>query len=91
MPYAFDPSVGLGLLAFMRGDYAEAQRLLDQVLLTSEPVRHLVNLESAYYVLAGLQFALGTVSQSAAGRAGWIRRSASLAVTLVHGLLPQRV
>ena len=59
MPYAFDPSVGFGLLAFMRGDYAEAQRLLDQAILTSEPVRHLVNLESAYYVLAGLQFALG--------------------------------
>lgn len=59
MPYAFDPALGLGLLASMHGDYGEAERLLEQALQRSEQQGHLVNQESAHCFLAGIRLAQG--------------------------------
>ncbi|MDX1686448.1 MAG: tetratricopeptide repeat protein [Candidatus Promineifilaceae bacterium] len=54
MPYAFDPALGLGLLASMRGEHGEAKRLLEQVLQRSERHGHLLNESAAHQFLAGI-------------------------------------
>ncbi len=54
-----DPRLGLGLLASLRGDYAEAQHLLEQVRQLSERDGHRGNQRTADYFLAGIHLAQG--------------------------------
>jgi predicted ATPase/DNA-binding CsgD family transcriptional regulator len=54
-----DPLLGLGLLATLRGDYAEAQQLIDQARQTSTRTGHLGNQRTADYYLAGIYLAQG--------------------------------
>jgi tetratricopeptide (TPR) repeat protein len=57
--HSSDPRLGLGLLASLRGDYAEAQRLLEQARQTSEQDGYLGNQRNADYFLAGIYLAQG--------------------------------
>jgi predicted ATPase/DNA-binding CsgD family transcriptional regulator/uncharacterized protein HemY len=54
-----DPFLGLGLLATLRGDYAEAQQLIEQARQMSERAGHLGNQRTADYYLAGIYLAQG--------------------------------
>jgi predicted ATPase len=54
-----DPRLGLGLIATLRGDYAEAQRLMEQAHQTSIRSGHLGNQRTADYYLAGIYLAQG--------------------------------
>jgi predicted ATPase/DNA-binding NarL/FixJ family response regulator len=54
-----DPRLGLGLMATLRGDYAEAQRLIEQARHTSIQSGHLGNQRAADYYLAGIYLAQG--------------------------------
>jgi predicted ATPase/DNA-binding CsgD family transcriptional regulator len=63
-----DPLLGLGLLATLHGDYAEAQQLVEQARQTSERSGHLGNRRAADYYLAGIYLAQGQY-QAAQGHA----------------------
>jgi predicted ATPase/DNA-binding CsgD family transcriptional regulator/uncharacterized protein HemY len=54
-----DPRLGLGLVATLRGDYTESQRLMEQVRQTSIQSGHLGNQQTADYYLAGIYLAQG--------------------------------
>jgi predicted ATPase/DNA-binding CsgD family transcriptional regulator len=54
-----DPRMGLGLMATLRGDYAEAQQLVEQARQTSIQSGHLGNQRTADYYLAGIYLAQG--------------------------------
>jgi ATP/maltotriose-dependent transcriptional regulator MalT len=54
-----DPLLGMGLLATLRGDYAEAQQLVEQAHQTSERTGHRGNQRTADYYLAGIYLAQG--------------------------------
>jgi predicted ATPase/DNA-binding CsgD family transcriptional regulator len=57
--HSSDPRLGLGLLLSLRGDYVEAQRLMEQVRQTSERDGYLGNQRNADYFLAGIHLAQG--------------------------------
>ena len=59
MPYAFAPSLGLALLASMRGEYGPAEELLSQEIQRSEKHSHHLNETMAHYILAGIDLAQG--------------------------------
>ena len=50
--------MGLGLLASLRGDYAEARQLLEQAQRAAEQTGHQGNALVAAYFLAGIHLAL---------------------------------
>ncbi len=59
LPYANDPSLGLGLLASMRGEYNKAERALKQAVRRNEQHGYLLNQETAHYLLVGVHLAQG--------------------------------
>jgi predicted ATPase/DNA-binding CsgD family transcriptional regulator len=54
-----DPRLGLGLIATLRGDYVEAQQLVERARRTSIQFGHLGNQRAADYYLAGICLAQG--------------------------------
>jgi predicted ATPase/DNA-binding NarL/FixJ family response regulator len=59
-----DPLLGLGLLATLRGEHAEAQQLVEQARQTSERAGHLGNQRTADYYLAGIYLAQGQCQEA---------------------------
>jgi predicted ATPase/DNA-binding CsgD family transcriptional regulator/uncharacterized protein HemY len=49
--YATDPNIMLAIIASIRGDYAGANHLAEQVRQTSEAQDHALNRQTAYYLL----------------------------------------
>ncbi|MCL4302966.1 MAG: tetratricopeptide repeat protein [Anaerolineae bacterium] len=49
--YSTDPNFMLGVIASIRGDYAEAKRLAERTRQTSETQNHHLNRQAAYYLL----------------------------------------
>jgi DNA-binding CsgD family transcriptional regulator/tetratricopeptide (TPR) repeat protein len=62
--FATDPAFMLGIVASIRGNYAEAARLGEQARQTSEAQHHLSNQQAAYYLLGRAAFLQGQVKLS---------------------------
>ncbi|HEY5640831.1 MAG TPA: tetratricopeptide repeat protein [Dehalococcoidia bacterium] len=57
--FATDPRLGLGIIATIKGDYAEAARLGEEARVASEESKNESNRELAYYVLTRAAFLRG--------------------------------